>query len=160
MSSFVADRTEFWWDPKKPDAPVFWDSKIELGEKFFQEIIHYPVPLNTNILKAIRRSPLGLDLYMWLNYRLFGMKSPVKLRWCDLYRQFGARPSKAGDWRTVDDFRKKCLRELKKIKVAWKGLDYELVRGALVLFPAPPSVPPVIHPVGRKDNNPSTALHA
>ena len=160
MSSFVADRTEFWWDPKKPDSPVLWDSKIELGEKFFQEIIHCPVPLNTNILKAIKRSPLGLDLYMWLNYRLFGMKNPVKLTWRDLYRQFGAHPSKAANKRTVDDFRKKCLRELKKIKLTWKGFDYELVRGALLLFPTPPSVQPMTLPVGRKDSIPSTDLHA
>lgn len=160
MSSFVADRTEFWWDPKQPNVPVLWDSKIELGEKFFQEIISSPVPLNTNILKAIRRSPLGLDLYMWLNYRLFGMKNPLKLKWRDLYRQFGAHPSKATNKRTVGDFRKKCLRELKKIKIAWEGFDYELIRGALVLLPAPPSVPPMTHPFGRKSNDPSTALHA
>ena len=31
MSSFVADRTDFWWDPKRPDDPVLWDSTIRLG---------------------------------------------------------------------------------------------------------------------------------
>ena len=36
ISSFVADRTEFWWNERKPDEPSLWDSKIELGEKFFQ----------------------------------------------------------------------------------------------------------------------------
>ena len=159
VSSFVAERSEFWWDPKRPDIPALWDSKIELGEKFFQEIRRRPVPLDMNILKAIKRSPLGLDLYMWLNYRLFGMKNPVKLRWCDLYRQFGVNPSKANDNRTVQDFRKKCIRELNKIKLAWEGLDYGLIRGALVLFPAPPSVPAKIHPVGRKDGKTSTGFH-
>ena len=74
---------------------------------------------------------------MWLNYRLFGIKNPAKLKWRDLYRQFGAHPSKASDWKTVNDFRTKCLRELKKIKEAWKGFDYGLVRGALVLLPSP-----------------------
>ena len=34
--------TEFWWNERKPDQPVLWESKIELGEKFFNEIIqHY-----------------------------------------------------------------------------------------------------------------------
>ena len=35
MSSSVADRTEFWWNERKPNEPSLWESKIELGEKFF-----------------------------------------------------------------------------------------------------------------------------
>ena len=38
MSSLIADRTLFWWDAKQPDAPVLWDSTIQLGEQFFNEI--------------------------------------------------------------------------------------------------------------------------
>ena len=44
VSSFVADRTEFWWDPKHPDERSLWMSKIRLGEDFFNEIISCPVP--------------------------------------------------------------------------------------------------------------------
>ena len=54
---------------------MLFESKIELGEKFFNEIIHNPVPLDMNILGALKRSPLGLDLYMWLTYRTFGLDS-------------------------------------------------------------------------------------
>ena len=141
MSSFIADRAEFWWDPKRPDEPVLWDSKIELGEKFFKEIIHRPLPLDLNILKALKRSPLGLDLYMWLSYRTFTLKNPVALRWRDLYRQLGAHPSKATNKLTVNDFRKECLRELKKIEEAWPGLNYKLARGVLIVEPSVPSIP-------------------
>ncbi|WP_414633318.1 replication protein RepA [Acidisarcina polymorpha] len=41
-------------------------SCIGLGERPFQEIIDHPVPLDMRILKAMRRSSLGLDVYMWL----------------------------------------------------------------------------------------------
>ena len=34
VSSSVADRTEFWWNERKPDEPVLWNSKIRLGEDF------------------------------------------------------------------------------------------------------------------------------
>ena len=64
VSSFVADRTEFWWDPKHPDERSLWMSKIRLGEDFFNEIISCPVPLDMNILKALKRSSLGLDWYL------------------------------------------------------------------------------------------------
>ena len=67
VSSSVADRTEFWWNPKRPDEPMLWQSKIRLGEDFFNEIIRHPVPINMNTLKALKRSPLGLDLYLWLS---------------------------------------------------------------------------------------------
>ena len=54
---------------RKPDEPTLWESKIELGEKFFNEIIHHPVPIDMNTLTALKRLPLGLDLYLWLVYR-------------------------------------------------------------------------------------------
>ena len=69
VSSSVADRTEFWWNERKPDHPVLWESKIRLGEDFYNEIISHPVPLNMNTLTALKRCSLGLDLYMWLAYR-------------------------------------------------------------------------------------------
>ena len=48
ISSFVADRTEFWWNERKPDERVLWESKIHLSEPFFNEIIRHPVPLDLN----------------------------------------------------------------------------------------------------------------
>ena len=64
VSSFVADKHEFWWNERTPSELGLWDSKIELGEKFFHEIIRHPVPLDLNILKALKRCALDLDLYL------------------------------------------------------------------------------------------------
>ena len=64
IASRIADRTEFWWNPKRPDDRTLWNSKIELGEKFFHEVITNPVPIDLNTLRAMKRSPLGLDLYL------------------------------------------------------------------------------------------------
>ena len=141
VTSPIADRGEFWWDPKRPAEPMLWESKIELGEKFFQEIIRRPVPLDMNTLKALKRSSLGLDLYLWVAYRTFALKRPLRLSWPQLYRQFGVDPAQAGDKNTVNNFRTKCLRELKKIKLAWPGLNYATAKGVLVLSPSKPSVP-------------------
>ena len=142
VSSFVADKHELWWDVSRPDAPVLWESKIELGEKFFNEIIAHPIPLDLNIIKRLKRSPLGLDLYLWLTYRTFRLKTPLTLAWKQLYRQFGVDPAKATEKYTVRDFRAACLRELKKIKCAWPDLHYHTVTGGLVLSPSPPRIQP------------------
>ena len=79
IASQIADRGEFWWDPKRPAERTLWQSKIRLGEEFFNEIIHHPVPLDMNTLKGLKRSPLGLDLYMWLVYRTFKLDAPLRL---------------------------------------------------------------------------------
>ena len=142
VSSLVADRAEFWWDVKRPAAPVLWDSTIRLGEEFFNEIVAHPVPIDLHILKAVKRSALGLDLYLWLTYRTFTLKHPLQLSWRQLYRQFGSNPAKATEKYTVRDFRADSLRELKKINRAWPDLNYHTVTGGLVVSPSPPRIPP------------------
>ena len=146
MTSPVAARAEFWWDERKPDEYSLFDSKIRLGEDLFNEIIQHPVPLDMNILAALKRSALGLDLYLWLNYRIFALRAPLRLSWPTLYRQFGTDPNKANNIRTVDDFRKDCLRELKKIKLAWPELNYATAKGVLILFPSKPTITPTTGP--------------
>ena len=42
IASRIADRGELWWDPKRPTERMLWDSKIRLGEDFFNEIIPPP----------------------------------------------------------------------------------------------------------------------
>ena len=142
VSSSVASRTEFWWNERKPNEPVLWESKIELGEDFFNEIINHPVPIDMNTLTALKRSSLGLDLYLWLVYRTFALRAPLHLTWRQVYRQFGAHPAKAGDKKTVRNFRREVLRELKKIKLAWPELNYSTVPGVLILLPSTPAILP------------------
>ena len=141
ISSLIAERGEFWWS--KPDELSLWESKIELGEKFFNEIIRHPVPVDMNTLTALKRCALGLDLYLWLTYRTFALRDPLRLSWRQVYRQFGLHPDKTSDKRTVLDFRRKVLRELKKIKLAWPGLNYITAPGVLILHPSTPAIPPV-----------------
>ena len=142
VNSPVASRIGFWWNERRPGGQGLRDGKIELGEKFFQEIISHPVPLDMNILKALKRSSLGIDFYLWLAYRIFTLKRPLGLSWARLYGQFGGTPANAGDNRTVDYFRTDCLRELKKIKMAWPVLNYVTAKGVLILLPSKPAITP------------------
>ena len=145
LNSLVADRTEFWWNERKPNEHSLWDSKIRLGENFFNEIIRHPMPIDMNTLKALKRCALGLDLYLWLSYRTFTLKRPLRLSWRQLYCQFGVDPAKANNKFAVRSFREKALRELKKIKLAWPSLNYSTAKGVLILSPSPPAIPPIKH---------------
>ena len=60
--------------------------------------------------------------------------------------QFGVEPNRASDKVTVQAFRRKVLRELKKIKAAWPSLNYATVQGVLVLLPSKPVIVPTCLP--------------
>ena len=70
-----------WWNERKPDEPLlFGNSKIRTWAKTcFNEIISHPVPLDMNTLTALKRCALGLDLYLWLTYRIFTLRAPLRL---------------------------------------------------------------------------------
>ena len=72
----------------------------------------------------------------------FALRAAQRLTWRQLYRQFGADPDKASDKRTVQNFRCKALRELKKIKIAWPDLNYGTKPGLLILYPSTPLILP------------------
>ena len=97
IASRIADSGEFWWDVKQPDQSSLWESRIELGEKFFHEVITNPVPLDMHVLRAVKRSPRGRDLYLWLTYRTFTLTSPLRLTWPKIYKQFRRGPGQV--WR-------------------------------------------------------------
>ena len=145
-TALVAELTDFWWNPKRPDQTGLWESKVRLSEAFFNEIVSHPVPLDLTTLKALKRSPLGLDLYLWLTYRTFTLHDPLRLTWRLLYSQFGTDPAKASDKFTVRSFREKVLRELKKIKLAWPELNYATAKGVLILLPSVPHISPASNP--------------
>ena len=147
VSSLIAERGEFWWNERKPAQSSLWDSKIYLGEAFFNEIIQHPVPLDMNTLTALKRSTLGLDLYLWVTYRTFALRTPLRLSWRQVYRQFGTHPANASDRVTVRNFQRKVLRELKKIKLAWPGLNYATAPGVLILLPSKPAISPAPEPL-------------
>ena len=140
MSSYIADRRDYWWDPQG-DQPMLWESTIRLGEDFYNEIVNCPVPLDMHILRSMKRNALGLDLYMWLNYKMFVLPEPMRLTWRRLYQQFG--PTDKADKKTIDNFRTQVLRELAKLKDAWPQLDYRTPPGCLELHPTPPRIAPV-----------------
>lgn len=129
---------DLWWKPKDPDQTTLWESSVTLGEKFYEQVVSRPFPVDMRVLKAIKRSPLGIDLYTWLTYRVSYMKKPTAISWRQLHEQFGA--DYGNDKNGRDKFTQAAKRELRKINAAWPALSYETPRGRLLLHPSPPSV--------------------
>ena len=78
--------------PVKPDQLELWESLVELGQNFFEAITAAPVPLDCRALKALKRSPLALDLYSWAVHKVYAVKQkgkPQFVPWKGLHAQFG-----------------------------------------------------------------------
>jgi len=133
----VSHKSQLWWDPKSPDQLSFLDSYIELNANFFNEIIRNPVPIDLRVLKALKNSPLGLDLYMFLAWRTFNLKDPVFISWKSLYDQLG------GQYSDLKVFARDCRRHLKRIQAIWPELDIKSVRGRLCISPSRSLIPAV-----------------
>ena len=145
VSSFIADRTEYWWDTSGN-----LESTVLVGfhDPTWREILSRDPrspgsdrPERAARPQAVRRS--ASTCICGSPYRTFALKRPLCLSWRQLYRQFGADPAqleKRGF--TINRFRAACLRELKKINPAWPDLNYHTVTGGLVVSPSPPRIPP------------------
>lgn len=113
----IARRYSLWWDHKSTEQIPLWKSHVTLNQDFFQEIIERPVPLDLNALRALKRSPLALDIYSWLTYRLFSLRKSQTIPWPLLQLQFGAdyAPTPQGG----RDFKRSFLKQLKHVHAVY-----------------------------------------
>jgi len=134
----VAPDGELWWDIKEPDQAALWESWIELGEKFYESVIAAPVPLDMRALRALKQSPLALDLYAWATYRVFSVnrkKIPQFIPWDGLKSQIGC------EYGDTKDFKKKANGALRKVRSVYPALKISPARGGFMLHPGPTAVP-------------------
>lgn len=128
----VAPRGEFWWSVRDPSQAALWGSWIELGEKFFEAITAAPVPLDMRALKALKRSPLALDLFAWLSYEAFRAHKSGKGRfvaWKLLAQQMG------GDYADVKDFARYSRHAMRKVQALYPTLKLGSMRGGIRVEP-------------------------
>lgn len=130
----MVDSARLWWDPKKPDQATLWESTLTLGERFFEEVIQRPVPIDLRALKALRRSPMALDIYCWITYRMSYLKRPVVIPWGALQVQFGA------EYKRTRDFKRKFLEQLKAVSVVYPEAKVAAVDHGLELRPSRPHI--------------------
>lgn len=140
LNMAVVRKTELWWSRKDPEQTALWGSTIELGQDFFAAITAYPVPADIRALRALKRSPLALDLYAWLSYEAFRAHRTRKPRfetWIQLHAHVGA------EYKHPNNFRAHAKATLRKIKTVYPGLKLgDKVGGIQVLPESWPAIQP------------------
>ena len=137
----IADRHMLWWDPKRPEQRSLFNSVVALSERFFEEIRARPVPIDLRAMKALKKSPLALDMYCWLTYRFSYLRQARVIPWAALQLQFGA--GYATDEQGVRDFKKAFVRELKKVLIIYPEAKVAVLDHGLELRPSLTHVKPV-----------------
>ena len=126
----ITEQYDLWWNPKSPDQTALWKSTITLGERFFKEVISTPVPIDIRALKALKRSPMALDIYVWLTYRMSYLKKTTEISWNTLQAQFGA------DYTRTRDFKRYFLYQLKAVLTVYTNARVDIGKIGLVLKPS------------------------
>lgn len=124
-----------WWDVKTPEQGTLWKSWIELGETFFNAITSSPIPVDTRALKALKRSPLALDLYALCCYESYRVQKSGKTRfipWRSLMMQLGA--DYEGE-HAARDFAVKCRKALRKVEQVMSTLHLGNESGGIMILP-------------------------
>lgn len=133
----IAPKGVFWWNEKQPDQLDLFHSWIQLGQDFYDAIIAAPVPVDMRALRALKRSPLALDLYAWATYTAYSTQKADQSRfisWDLLHSQLG------GEYANVDEFARKAREALRKVQTVYPSLGIDFERGGVRVLPCNPAV--------------------
>lgn len=124
------------WQPLRELAQrPLWQGRLLLGQEYYQALLNSPVPLDAQALLTLKGTALGLDIYVWMAYRLCWLEAPLTLSWAALAGQFGH------EYANPKDFRKAFLAALAKVGQAYPQAKPLPVHGGLRFFPAAPPIP-------------------
>lgn len=129
----IATRTTLWWDEDKPSEAFqghLWQSTVTLSHEFFDEVVHNPIPVDMRALKALKKSPMALDIYCWLTYRMSYLRREVVIPWEGLAVQFGS------EYKRTMDFRRAFVRQLKKVQAVYPVANIEELTPGLKIQPS------------------------
>lgn len=131
----IADGLDLWWDPRSPQQDKLFPSTVTLSPKFFEEVTSRPVPVDTRALAVLKQSPLALDLYAWLTYRVSYLEKPVLVTWPQLAAQCGS------EFERLRDFRANVRQMIKRILAVYPDLRVSDEAGGIRLLPSPTHIP-------------------
>jgi len=130
----VAGAATFWWS-SNPHQTSLFQTKIVLGELFY-EAFKSGIPIDLRAMRALGQSPLELDLYCWLCYRLAYLSKPTTVPWEAIQGQFGTETQEEAK------FRWQVRKALQSIKVVYPAARFDSSSSVgLQLYPSAPAIP-------------------
>jgi len=135
----LAEEFDLWWTPQKIPQVVLGQSSVTLSQKFFEQLVEAPVPLDLRAIRALKRSPLALDLYAWATRRVSYLKRPQRISWASFQLSFGAGYAETPQGRSR--FRGNAIEALRRVVVVYPQLKIEIRRDGVMLYPSLTHIP-------------------
>jgi len=124
-------------DEDERQQNLFSDAVV-IDEDFFAALKNHPVPFAEEAIRQLSHSPMSIDIYAWLGYRLHSLERPADVSWASLATQFG--PS----YKAIRQFRADFILSLLEACAAYPDAKVELVDRGLRLHPSPPPISKVV----------------
>ncbi len=135
LDAEIETREDSLWIPQRKELAGAWKSEVHLSKNFFEECITKPVPVDLRAYKALRGSPLAMDIYTWLTYRMsYQQRRSRPIPWESLMHQFGSAYSTES---AVRDFKKAFIQALKMVLTVYSKANVEVADKGLILAPSP-----------------------
>lgn len=120
-------------DEDERQESLFTDTVV-IDAEFFAALKKHPVPFSEEAIRHLSYSPMAMDVYAWLGYRLHILEKDTDISWPSLAAQFG--PS----YKQVRQFRADFLLSLSAACAAYPDAKVDLTERGVRLSPSPPPV--------------------
>lgn len=130
---FKGSKMLFTADSYTSDDPI-WGSTVTLSDEFYEQIKGHSFPVHLDALRAAAGSTLAADAYLFLVYRLHGMRSTTRISWEQLAQQFGS------NYARTRDFKLNFQKALKIALIMYPEAKVVAEKNCLVLNPSKPHV--------------------
>ena len=134
VSALVSSGRDFFFDVKNPDQLTMSSGRIVLSEDYARYIHKHAAPLDLEVVRTFKNSPLALDFYRFLAYRVNNLNKPIEFPDRLLFEQLGT--GQAED--RITRARLKVI--LRQIQSFWPGLRSRFEDGYFILEPSSPAI--------------------
>ena len=135
----IAKQIDFWHQ-SAPHQGSFWQPEVTLTSDYFNAVMERQMPVDYRVYAALHKTPVAMDLYAWLVYRLARLNHDTRLPLNEVQLLFGQgyAPGAKGTKNFVQNLRKKLL---PKVLTYYPDANVELEKNSLLLRPSPPAFP-------------------
>ena len=129
----IGAKSEFWWDKKDNEL---LPSKIVISQEYFESIQNSanPIDFEKYMYLTATAGALASDVYMWLVTKIYKLKTPVRISFSQLHKQFGS------EYNRERNFKPKFIEVIDKIKKIYPDLNIGFVgvgkNQGIILFPS------------------------
>ncbi len=127
----IVDNGIFFWN-KKNKNKLYWNNKIVLSKKFFNEIKLTSLPIDLRVTNILRSS-LAIDIYIWLTWRarMINKRVGIIISWKKLKLQFGSNYCNSS--KGLFNFKREFIKQLKIVYFFYSNVNIRILKFGLKL---------------------------